>query len=68
VPIVESIQSLESPTNITLPSQELISHLQNKIIDQEEQIQTLVTKRRDDIDKLKEFERIQQQLEQVKLT
>ncbi|CAF0975008.1 unnamed protein product [Adineta steineri] len=39
--------------------------LQSKVVDQEEQIQTLVKKRRDDLEKLKEFERTKIQLDQL---
>ena len=43
----------------------LVGSLRNKITDQEEQIQTLIKKRRDDLEKLKEFERTKIQLDQV---
>ncbi|CAF0773828.1 unnamed protein product [Adineta ricciae] len=56
------VSSSESPTSDT---EQLIYNLQNKIIDQKEQIQTLIDKRRDDFEKIKEFERIKLQLEQL---
>lgn len=43
----------------------MILSLKNKISDQEEQIQTLIKKRRDDLEKVKEFERTKIQLDQV---
>ncbi|CAF0846668.1 unnamed protein product [Rotaria sordida] len=46
-------------------SQQVIISLKNKINDQEEQIQTLIKKRRDDLEKLKEFERTKLQLDQL---
>ncbi|CAF0855330.1 unnamed protein product [Rotaria sordida] len=46
-------------------SQQLVNNLKSKITDQEEQIQTLVKKRRDDLEKLKEFERTKIQLDQL---
>ncbi|CAF2683109.1 unnamed protein product [Rotaria sp. Silwood2] len=46
-------------------SQQVIISLRNKINDQEEQIQTLIKKRRDDLEKLKEFERTKLQLDQL---
>ena len=48
-------------------SQQLVISLKSKITDQEEQIQTLVKKRRDDLEKIKEFERTKLQLDQVRL-
>ena len=45
--------------------QELILNLKSKIADQEEQIQTLIKRRRDDLEKFKEFERTRLQLNQV---
>ncbi|CAF1061589.1 unnamed protein product [Adineta ricciae] len=56
------VSSSESPT---FDAEQLIYNLQNKIIDQKEQIQTLIDKRRDDFEKIKEFERIKLQLEQL---
>jgi hypothetical protein len=47
------------------PDAAQISSLKSKITDQEEQIQTLIKKRRDDLEKLKEFERTKIQLDQV---
>lgn len=44
----------------------MLASLKSKITDQEEQIQTLIKKRRDDLEKLKEFERTKLQLDQVK--
>ena len=49
-------------------SQQLIFNLKTKVADQEEQIQTLIKKRRDDLEKLKEFERTKLQLDQVSRT
>ena len=49
-------------------SQLLVSALKTKVADQEEQIQTLIKKRRDDLEKLKEFERTKLQLDQVSRT
>ncbi|CAF1105534.1 unnamed protein product [Rotaria sp. Silwood1] len=46
-------------------SQQMIISLKNKISDQEEQIQTLIKKRRDDLEKVKEFERTKLQLDQL---
>lgn len=46
----------------------MLVSLKNKITDQEEQIQTLIKKRRDDLEKLKEFERTKLQLDQVERT
>jgi hypothetical protein len=43
----------------------LVLSFKNKITDQEEQIQTLIKKRRDDLEKLKELERTKLQLDQV---
>ena len=48
-----------------MESQQTVSSLKSKITDQEEQIQTLIKKRRDDLEKLKEFERTKLQLDQV---
>ena len=48
-----------------MESQQIIANLKLKITDQEEQIQTLIKKRRDDLEKLKEFERTKLQLDQV---
>ncbi|CAF4117536.1 unnamed protein product [Rotaria sp. Silwood2] len=60
------------PTNIQRSSisdpsesQQLVNNLKSKIVDLEEQIQTLVKKRRDDLEKLKEFERTKIQLDQL---
>jgi TolA-binding protein len=47
-------------------SQQLVQSLKNKIADQEEQIQTLIKKRRDDVEKMKELERTKLQLDQVR--
>ena len=47
------------------PDPTQIGSLKSKIADQEEQIQTLIKKRRDDLEKLKEFERTKIQLDQV---
>ncbi|CAF3574555.1 unnamed protein product [Rotaria socialis] len=46
-------------------SQQLVTSLKSKITDQEEQIQTLIKKRRDDLDKVKDFERTKIQLDQL---
>lgn len=45
----------------------MIQSLKLKITDQEEQIQTLIKKRRDDVEKMKEFERTKLQVDQVRL-
>ena len=44
---------------------QLVTSLKNKVTDQEEQIQTLIKKRRDDLEKLKELERTKLQLDQL---
>ena len=49
----------------SVESQQLITSLKSKITDQEEQIQTLIKKRRDDLEKVKEFERTKLQLDQL---
>ncbi|CAF2091547.1 unnamed protein product [Rotaria magnacalcarata] len=46
-------------------SQQLVTNLKSKITDQEEQIQTLIKKRRDDLEKVKDFERTKIQLDQL---
>jgi predicted nucleic acid-binding Zn-ribbon protein len=59
------IEKKMSPISDSGESQQMIVSLKNKITDQEEQIQTLVKKRRDDLEKLKEFERAKLQLDQL---
>ncbi|CAF4439472.1 unnamed protein product, partial [Rotaria magnacalcarata] len=44
---------------------QLVTNLKSKITDQEEQIQTLIKKRRDDLEKVKDFERTKIQLDQL---
>lgn len=53
-----------TPTNST-ESQQLINSLKSKITDQEEQIRTLIKKRRDDLEKIKESDHMKIQLDQV---
>ncbi|CAF1334369.1 unnamed protein product [Adineta steineri] len=71
-PILPTAQQLPSirKTSTTSPtessdSSQIITSLQSKVVDQEEQIQTLVKKRRDDLEKIKEFERTKIQLDQL---
>ncbi|CAF3794124.1 unnamed protein product [Adineta steineri] len=52
-------------TSDSSDSQQVIISLKSKITDQEEQIQTLIKKRRDDLEKLKELERTKLQLDQL---
>jgi hypothetical protein len=59
-PSRKSINSMSDSSDATQ-----ILSLKSKITDQEEQIQTLIKKRRDDLEKLKEFERAKIQLDQV---
>ena len=51
-----------------MEAQQTIHNLKSKITDQEEQIQTLIKKRREDLEKLKENERTKLQLDQVNLS
>ncbi|CAF4439491.1 unnamed protein product, partial [Rotaria magnacalcarata] len=44
---------------------QLVTNLKSKITDQEEQIQTLIKKRRDDLEKVKDFERTKIQVDQL---
>ena len=75
-PVTPAVVTPE-PTATTRKSNNIISDsadpaqllsLKNKITDQEEQIQTLIKKRRDDLEKLKELERTKLQLDQVILS
>ena len=61
-----AMKKVTSPTSAdSTESQQMIANLKSKIADQEEQIQTLIKKRRDDVEKFKEFERTKLQLDQV---
>ncbi|CAF3936632.1 unnamed protein product, partial [Rotaria sordida] len=66
-PIESTNISRKSSTTIleSSDSQQVTTSLKSKINDQEEQIQTLIKKRRDDLEKLKEFERTKLQLDQL---
>ncbi|CAF2465599.1 unnamed protein product [Rotaria sp. Silwood2] len=57
----KSINSISDSSD----SQQVITSLKSKINDQEEQIQTLIKKRRDELEKVKEFERTKLQLDQL---
>ncbi|CAF1603342.1 unnamed protein product [Rotaria magnacalcarata] len=68
IPPIDSNHAVKKSIGSTLESsdsQQTIASLKNKIIDQEEQIQTLIKKRRDDLEKIKEFERTKLQLDQL---
>ncbi|CAF4319106.1 unnamed protein product [Rotaria socialis] len=68
IPPIDSNNVVKKSTSSTpesSDSQQTIANLKNKITDQEEQIQTLIKRRRDDLEKIKEFERTKLQLDQL---
>lgn len=64
-PTNRSRQSIGSTAD-SVESQQLIQSLKSKITDQEEQIQTLIKKRRDDLEKVKELERTRLEHDKVR--
>jgi len=55
---------MNSPTTDASESSQILL-LNSKISDQQEQIETLKKKRRDDLEKLREFDRLKLQIDQV---